>query len=78
MAQCELASSSRLGAGLRVHGAWPFLQGQVRRLGQGQELPLQEEEEGSERQNPSSPDSWSGLPLYRGTGTLLQESSLLG
>ena len=46
-------------------------------LGQGQELPLQEEE-GSERQNPSSPDSWSGLPLYRGTRTLLQESSLLG
>ena len=64
-----------LGQGL---ASWPFLQGQVRGLEQGQELPLQEEEEGSERQNPSSPDSWSGLPLYRGTGTLLQESSLLG
>ena len=65
-----------LGQGL---ASWPFLQGQVRRLGQGQELPLQEEEEeeGSERQNPSSPDSWSGLPLYRGTGTLFQASSLL-
>ena len=30
---------------------------------------LQGQEEGSERQNSSSPDSYSGLPLYRGTGT---------
>jgi len=48
-------------------------------LGQGQELPLQEEEEeGSECQNFASPDPWAGLPLYRGTGTQFQESSLLG
>ena len=48
--------------------------------GQGQGPPLQEEEEeeGSECQNSSSPDSWSRLPLYRGTGTCLQESSLSG
>ena len=50
--------------------------------GQGQGLPLreeeEEEEEGSEGRNPSSPDSWSRLPLYRGTGTCLQESSLSG
>ena len=64
-----------LGQGL---ASWPFLQGQVRRLGQGQELPLQEEEEGSECQNFASPDPWAGLPLYRGTGTQFQGSSLLG
>ena len=63
--------------------SFSFLQEQVQGRGkglqgQGQGLPLREEEEGSECQNFASPDPWAGLPLYRGTGTQFQGSSLLG
>ena len=44
-------------------------QGQVLKKFSGCQELLRLRKEGSGHQNSSSPDSWSGLPLYRRTGT---------